>query len=76
MEFGKVSVTMSAEEALRIKALIDKADAKAVIEVKGITDKGEHFSFYRCPVCESVVLESHKFCGHCGQRVDTENIAF
>lgn len=76
MDFGKVNVTMSTDEAIRIKNLLNRDEERAVIKVNGTYENGKPFSFFRCPVCESVILDGAKFCSKCGQKVDTENYAF
>ena len=72
MEIGKVNVTMTVGEIQRYKELENRDIAKPFIRERfETTDK--HID--RCPVCKEA-LGKGNFCPNCGQRIDTENIAF
>lgn len=73
MEVGKINVQMTVAEYNRIKALDKRDTAKAFVREKFTTREGY---IDRCPVCGEVIGKKTIFCSKCGQRIDTENIAF
>ena len=74
MDFGRVTVNMTTDEAIAMRVLLDRDEAKPYIRVKGELN-GEPYSYTKCPVCGEVITEGSAFCRHCGQRIDSENEA-
>lgn len=73
MEIGKVNVTMTVDELAKVKELARRDKARPFVREKFTTKEG-HID--RCPVCGEAIGKKIVFCSKCGQRIDTENIAF
>ena len=72
MEIGKVTVMMTLGEYQKCKELIKRDKARPFIREKYETKSGY---IGRCPVCGGAIGKG-KFCSECGQRIDTDNMAF
>ena len=61
----KVSITMTPDEVVKIRKLIKRDEAMAIVQ-------GEYLD--RCPVCKRMIpyikMDETKFCQFCGQRID------
>lgn len=67
---GETTIKLTVEEFNELNKLIDRNEPKAVVK------QYEDYDLYYCPICGHVVLNGDNFCRECGQRVDSENIAF
>lgn len=67
---GSVDVRLSLDDVNKINELIERDTAKAITQQKiGKT------TIERCPYCGKMLFGKANFCGECGQRIDTDNIA-
>ena len=73
MEIEKVKVLMTVDEITNYKALISRDKERPFIREKYETKSGY---IGRCPVCGEAIGKRGKFCPMCGQRIDTQNMAF
>ena len=66
--FAKVTVETTTDELTELNELIKRDTALAVAEVDDKLD------MTRCAACNSWNGKRNKFCYHCGQRQDHENV--
>lgn len=71
---GSMTITLTAEEAVGINALLEKDMPKPLIE----HEFNDGTTSTRCPRCGrfiSQVNSEWKYCPVCGQAIDTETVA-
>ena len=71
-----MQVRMTLEEANKINELLKRDELVAPI-LEEWEYEGEKKRRYRCPSCNASYYSTvPHFCSECGQRLDTENVAF
>lgn len=70
---GTMNVPMTLEKANYYNTL-EARDTAMPMEEHEYEYCNEKKKYYKCPVCGGY-LHGEKFCGTCGQRIDTENVA-
>lgn len=71
MDFGRLQVNMSFEEAKRVKALLMRDESMPVVDRFFTDNEGKEWHRDYCPACDSPLgINDDEFCGKCGQRVD------
>lgn len=75
MNVKPIIVEMNAQEFIELEELQARNEAMAVKDASYELN-GKTYKVVQCPVCDELIAGDPKFCKKCGQRLDTENIAF
>lgn len=69
-----VTVIMTVDEYIKVKALERRDTPRPIKEYHYTTESLKGLKQDVCPVCGAVVIKVDNFCSKCGQRLDHENI--
>ena len=68
--FAKCTVTLTTDQVAELNEMIKRNEPMAVEAAD------DNLGLVKCPVCGNWVGDNQNYCGSCGQKLDTENVAF